>query len=280
MINFLVKTICCCVLLFVSVLLNAQGFQGEATYETKTMFKGKIEISGDQDPALQKRLEESMKKAFEKKFILTFNAFESIYKEEEKLDAPGQTSFGMAVSFSGGDGAYYRNIKENQYIEAKEFFSKEFLIVDPLEVFNWELTEETKTIGNYVCYKAKVVFPVTDEEKENYEKLKAKQEANPTQFFSLEAPKDRVVEAWYTPEIPVNHGPAEFWGLPGLILELHDGDKVYLCSKVVITSKDKSNIKKPKSGQKVTKKAYDDLVEKKFESMKDADGHIRIDISH
>jgi GLPGLI family protein len=280
MINFLVKTVFYCALFFISVFVHAQGFQGEAVYQTKTMFKGKIEIGGDQDPALQKILEESMKKAFEKKFILTFNTFESIYKEEEKLDAPGQKSFGMAVSFSGGEGAYYRNIKENQYTEAKEFFSKEFLVVDQLVVFDWELTEETKTIGDYVCYKAKVVFPVTDEEKENYEKMKEKQETNPTQFFTSDAPKERVVEAWYAPEIPVNHGPAEFWGLPGLILELHDKDKVYLCSKVVLTSKEKSAIKKPKSGQKVTQKAYDDIVEKKFETMKDANGHIRIDISH
>jgi GLPGLI family protein len=220
-----------------------------------------------------------MKKAFEKKFILTFNTFESIYKEEEKLDAPGQTSFGVAVSFSGGKGAYYRNIKENQYTAAKEFFSKEFLVVDQLETFNWELTEETKTIGNYLCYKAKVVFPITVEARENYEKMKAKQETNATQFFVLDAPKERVVEAWYAPEIPVNHGPADFWGLPGLILELHDGDKVYLCSKVVITPKAKSTIKKPKAGQKVTQKAYDDMVQKKMEQLKDGDRAIRIDIS-
>ena len=27
------------------------------------------------------------------------------------------------------------------------------------------------------------------------------------------------IEAWYTLQIPLKQGPAEYWGLPGLILE-------------------------------------------------------------
>ena len=37
----------------------------------------------------------------------------------------------------------------------------------------------------------------------------------------IEVPKTIEVTAWYTPEIPINQGPADYWGLPGLILEVN-----------------------------------------------------------
>ena len=37
---------------------------------------------------------------------------------------------------------------------------------------------------------------------------------------TIDVPKTIDIVAWYTPQIPVSHGPAEFGGLPGLILEL------------------------------------------------------------
>ena len=58
------------------------------------------------------------------------------------------------------------------------------------------------------------------------------------------------IEAWYTLQIPIQHGPAEYWGLPGLILEVNSGNTTMLCSKVVINPSDivsiKSQIKEKK----------------------------------
>ena len=45
-----------------------------------------------------------------------------------------------------------------------------------------------------------------------------------------------AVEAWYTLDIPVSHGPGEFWGLPGLILEVSAGNTTMLCSKIVFSN--------------------------------------------
>jgi hypothetical protein len=49
-----------------------------------------------------------MKKMFEKTFILNFDKSASIYKEEEKLDAPGQGGGGMRMmaSMTGGGGTF------------------------------------------------------------------------------------------------------------------------------------------------------------------------------
>jgi hypothetical protein len=51
-----------------------------------------------------------------KTFILNFDKTASIYKEEEKLDGPGQVG-GMRFmsSMTGAGGTLYKNVKEKKY---------------------------------------------------------------------------------------------------------------------------------------------------------------------
>jgi hypothetical protein len=67
---------------------------------------------------MQKMIEERMKKMFEKTFILNFDKSASIYKEEEKLEAPGTQQGGMRMmsSMMGGGGTYYKNVKETLHL--------------------------------------------------------------------------------------------------------------------------------------------------------------------
>ena len=106
--------------------IQAQEFQGMAVYESKTStsdFKTRMEGNKDMTPDMQKMIEERMKKMFEKTFILNFNKSASIYKEEEKLDAPGQGGGGMKMmsSMMGGGGTNYKNVKQKTYSVDKEF---------------------------------------------------------------------------------------------------------------------------------------------------------------
>jgi GLPGLI family protein len=72
------------------------------------------------------------------------------------------------------------------------------------------------------------------------------------------------VEAWYTPQIPVRHGPSEYWGLPGLILEVSAGETTMLCSKIVLNPTDAIQIEAPSKGSLVTKSEYQDLIQNKM----------------
>ena len=84
---------------------------------------------------------------------------------------------------------------------------------------------------------------------------------------AFEAPKEIQVTAWYAPEIPISQGPDNYWGLPGLILEVSDEKTVILCSKIVMNTKDKKEIKEPGKGKVVSQKEFDEVMLKKMEEL-------------
>ena len=279
--------------------INAQEFQGMAVYESKTSVPEMNNVRGpggrDITPEMRKQFEERMKKALEKTFILNFDKTSSIYKEEEKLDAPGENGgMRMMANFMGGGGKHYKNVKEKKFALEKEVFGKEFLISDTLKAITWKMEAETKKIGNYTCYKATAVVPASQSDFRNMrpkseEKLKAEEEAKKaaeaktdvpkaeaekrTNFMDqMEMVKEITITAWYAPEIPINQGPENYWGLPGLILEVSDGRTTILCSKVVLNTKEKTEIKVPTKGKKVTQAEFDDIVTKKVEEMRQMGG--------
>ena len=278
-----------------------KDFQGMAVYESKTStsdFKSRMSGNKDITPEMRKMIEERMKKMFEKTFILNFDKQASIYKEEEKLDAPGQQGGGMRFmsSMMGGGGTYYKNAKDKLYTVDKEFMGKEFLVKDSLITYNWKMESETRVIGGYNCYKATAVIPASKTDFRNFrpkkEEEEKKQDATKddskkaegtkdetkkeevkekkTSFMDdIDLPKEITITAWYTPEIPVNQGPEGYWGLPGLILEVNDGKTTILCSKVVLNAKDKVEIKAPTNGKEVTQKEYYETVIKKMEQFRE-----------
>ena len=66
----------------------AQDFQGKAYYKTKTTMD--FGSWGDKMSSERKKMmKERMRPYLEPTFILTFDREKSIYKEQERLDAPG-----------------------------------------------------------------------------------------------------------------------------------------------------------------------------------------------
>ena len=290
------KRILFAVLSLTTFIANAQkDFQGMAVYESKTStaeFAKNFDGNKDMTPEMKTQIMERMKKMFEKTFVLNFDKSASIYKEEEKLDTPGQGGGGrMMASFMGGGGTYFKNVKEKQYTVDKEVFGKEFLIKDSLPNLKWVLSDESKKIGDYTCFKATAVKEAsktdfrnfrrkkeepkkdTEEGKTDEKATEEKKEEKKTNFFAeIDMPKEVTVTAWYCPEIPVNQGPDEYWGLPGLIMEVNDGKTVIMCSKLVLNVKEKIEIKAPTGGDKVTQKEYDDIMIKKMKEMSEMGG--------
>lgn len=256
-----------------------KDFQGKATYMSKsTVDMSRFSRNGQMSEARKKEIAARMKSFLEKTYILTFNKTASVYKEDEKLAAPGTESRRGWGGMTGG-GTKYKNTKDLVALESTEFFGKKFLISDNMEMPQWELGSETKKIGNYICYKAtltKDVDPLdwTNMRRRNRDDDKKKDEAKKDSTNTvkvtedIEMPAKIEVTAWYTPQIPVSNGPGEYWGLPGLILEVNQGRTTILCTEIVLNPADKIKIEQPTKGEAITRKDYTETITKKMEEMR------------
>lgn len=276
--SYFIKLTSICFTLLISLSLFAQkDFQGKAYYQSKTTVDMSNFGRGQLSEERKKQIAQRMKSMLEKTYILTFNKTESIYKEDEALEAPGQGGgmrFGMMSSFTSGD--QYKNVKEQLLLQDQEFFGKQFLIKDSLPQLKWVMGSETKQIGKYMCFKATASKVSTDFDFSSFRRPPSRnnEKANDSSKTKKvnqeeEKPKEIDIVAWYTMQIPVNQGPGEYWGLPGLILEVNSGRTTILCSKIVLNPNEKTTIKAPSKGKEVSKQEYNKIVKKKTEEMRE-----------
>lgn len=269
--------------LIVSTSLFAQEFQGKAYYFSKTPMD--LGTWGSRMSESQKKqIEARLKDRLEKTYILTFNKQESIYREDEKLDAISGATDSWGKNFTPG--VQYKNIKTNEFSQNQEFYGKQFLVKENLSPIEWKMENETKQIGQYTCFKATCKRPVFDTSwwtfswsevsNNNAEKkvdtLKTNDLADNMKTPVEEEVEMVEVEAWYTPMVPVSQGPGDYWGLPGLILEVSVGNTTLLCSKIVMNPEEKIKIEAPDKGKEVNKKEYKNIITEKMQEMRDNRG--------
>ena len=224
--------------------LNAQNFQGIATYRSgmnaKALKKYRTRMAR-MHPDMKKYYEEDPGISFHKSkdFELKFNLTESTWKEVESLSKSG--SFNITSTT-------YKNTAEKRYLYDQEIIDKPFLIADALAPLKWKITKESKKIGDYTAYKA--TLKIVKAKKHIYGQAETFQ-----------------VEAWYTADIPVPHGPEQYWGLPGLIIQFDDGKVTYLLTKMVLNPKKGVRLKKPRGGKKINEKQLQKELAKAEEIM-------------
>jgi GLPGLI family protein len=264
--------------------LAVQDFQGQAVYYSKT----KMELGNwgkGRSEAEIKQIAARMKNRLEKKYVLTFNKAESMFYEDEKLDAMSGATDSWGKNFAPGK--QYKNVKLNSQVQSQEFYGKQFLVKDSLQPIEWVLGKETKLIGKYACFKAMATIPTNeltwyDFSWDRIRRAEAKK-TDSTAVASGESETDTedemvnmtLVEAWYTPQIPVGHGPSEYWGLPGLILEVSAGSTTLLCSKITMNPEEKIEIEAPDKGKEITKKDYQATITEKMKEFRNNRGRRR-----
>lgn len=164
-------------------------------------------------------------------FTLEFNGNEAIYKRvinEMQSDANQKTKPKFLEVIGGGSGLFYSNSEEKTTLTQKNSLGELLLISDKFP--EWELTSETKKIGNYTCFKAK--------------------------YIAKNGNKNLTDEVWYTPEIPVQFGPTKYIGLPGLVLEVIAGKVRFTATKIQLNSQQPVSIERPNKGTKITEEEY------------------------
>lgn len=174
-------------------------------------------------------------------FFLIFNDSISIFYLEKKL-----FSDNTAASFALADAGYFGRINQqpNNYIteNLEEDFGK-FLVTRSYQ--KWELHDETKMIGDYLCFKATTFYTITN---------------------SIGKVFKHNFIAWYTPQLPYKFGPAGYGNLPGLIIELQGERATYGVKKIqfynTTESKEKINIPKLKNLKLITEEQLEEMAAK------------------
>ena len=258
------KTAISILIVLVSFALNAQNFSGKAIYKTsrKSIISFDNEKNSGISDEMQKQLQAQIQKMNQKTFILNFDKKTSTYKEDVKLDLPNPQVGGagmMVMSFGGsGNGSvYFKNINEKSFVNQTEIMGKRFLVKDSLPTYQWELSTETKNIGNYTCYKATFTREVARMNM-TFEDGESKEE---------EKKETITTTAWYTLQVPVSNGPDNFQGLPGLILEINDGERLIVCTEIVLNPSEKTEIEAPKKGEIVSQAAYNKIQKEKSKEL-------------
>ena len=267
--SFFIKFACLFFIIFMSFKPSITDFQGQAFYFSKSsMDLGTwgARMSEEQKKEAQARL----KNRLEKSYILSFNKEESIFKEEDKVDAISGATDSWGSNFTRGE--QYKNVKENRLIQSQEFYGKRFLVKDSLNSITWKMGKETKKIGQYLCFKATASIPTNELSWYDFSWSDLKETEQKDDSTQPAEVKMTSVEAWYTLQIPVNNGPAEYWGLPGLILEVSAGNTTILCSKIILNPKEKLVILAPDKGKEITKKDYQSTIQEKMLEMRNNRG--------
>lgn len=237
----------------------AQGLTGRAYYKSSSQLKISMD-SSQMAPEQMAEIQAQLKKQMEKDYILSFTQTESNWKQAETLGGgPATASSGgmtMVINTGSADRVLYKNIADQAYEQEQEMMGKEFLVKDVLEPAEWELTDETKKIGDYTAQKA-VYSRIIDSQRFS------------TGMTEMENVKDTInITAWFTPEIPVSHGPENYFGLPGLILEVQNQGRVLICERIELNpSANPVKIEKPKRGKIVSREEFRVVQEEGMKQM-------------
>ncbi|HRP07024.1 MAG TPA: GLPGLI family protein [Gemmatimonadales bacterium] len=152
-------------------------------------------------------------------------------------------AFGAGPGFGGGNrqdllSGAWTNLEDGSFLEVREFLGRTFRIPVERPGFAWKLTGEQATFLGYTVFQAVAQQDSTS------------------------------LEAWFTPDIPVPAGPAQYGGLPGLILTLTvDSSRVTYTATAIDTTADVGKLKAPTEGSQVTRAEYDKIVEEKTAEM-------------
>lgn len=155
----------------------------------------------------------------------------SYFKEIERLNLNNDSDeyyMTMIRGFSY-EGSWFYDVLKKDLIFIREYQNKKFYVRKNKLSINWKITSEKKTILGYNCVKATYIRKV---------------------------PRGDVkITAWFTNEIPLPFGPANYSGqLPGLILELEEVNATYTATKV--EKQKKFIIKAPDEKDIISEEAY------------------------
>lgn len=170
-------------------------------------------------------------------YLLDIQNSKSLFYPEKRMTSDSQTNFDLISAFVGKNN-YYFDSSKNILLKKEHHLGEDFIIRE-IPDFKWILTQESKKIGNYICFKATCEVQYLNR---------------------LGKDMSKIVTAWYTTQIPLNFGIKNYCGLPGLTLFLDEGELIYELLEINLNINDKLDIIEPKGGKMISKKEYTNIL--------------------
>ncbi len=175
---------------------------------------------------------------------LVFNKNKSIFKPLQKSNVEWKKERIVHAARSliiGVTHSYFYNPIEAEYYQFKSFLGNEYIVKSTHSPFNWKLLNEQKIIQGHQCNKA-----ITHRKRKD-------RNGNI---------KDLEITAWYTSDFPYPFGPKDYFGLPGVILELHEGSNrfSFFASKITIDPLENVDLIYPNNAETITEEDFDKIV--------------------
>ena len=184
----------------------------------------------------------NMPKSSDAYMQLKFNGVEALYEKDPdvKDDQSADASDGSRRWRRMRDRSkriLYSNTGTSSVVEQTGLMGKDFLISDSLKNLKWKISAgEQKSILGYTCMKA-------------------------TFKDSL-----RNIAVFFTPQMPLQHGPDNFGGLPGVILEVQSAQMHILATEMIAGT---PVITPPTKGDKMTRAEFNRLREEKMKEQRE-----------
>lgn len=221
------------------VFAFGQTNEGEIIYEETVRLT--LDLPDDMGEEMRSMMPTSQ--SFSRSLI--FNEKASLYRdftpdEDDEMEFEGEHGGAqIKMVMKAPENTMYTDLENGNSVNSREFFGRMFLISGELKERAWKLTGKQKKVLDYVCQQA------------------------------IWEGEENTVEAWFTPQIPVSAGPAEFNGLPGLILEvsIDDGARTTIAQKVNLEPVRKGEIKEPTKGKAVSRKEFEKIEAEKLKEM-------------
>jgi GLPGLI family protein len=225
--------------------VHAQQKEGKVTYERTTNLEARININGQEQVMPQSR-----KDVFELQFANNQSLWKAAEQDNDEDVMSHGDNGGMQIRMvvAGSNDVLYTNFETGKKTERKEMFDKTFIVDDSVRPLKWKMTGETKNILEHNCMKAVA----------NQVRQTMKMTMDNGKMERKEITDTSIIVAWFTTDIPVSAGPAEYQGqLPGLILEMDINNSKQSFKATAISEKaDITSIKEPTGKKHYTPEAF------------------------
>jgi GLPGLI family protein len=254
----------------ISTSIAAQMKEGKISYERKINMHRNLP-----DPQMKSMVPEFRTDKFELIFNENASLFRSVVDDEAPdpfANAGGGGGGGMRMSFRMPSANTYTDLAKQMQYEGREFFEKEFLIIDSLKQYKWKLSEETKTIAKQLCKKATTMVAAT-QVRMRVSIGRGGENNTDTTANTPRAPKETELVVWYAENIPVSFGPENYSGLPGVIMEIDQDNGANVMTAVEVSAKyPKKDLIAPSKGEKMNRVQFQENMQKLMQNMQRGGG--------